>query len=176
MPRASMSDLIALVRRMIGDPPGAEQMYSDDDIEFALDTNGTDVRYEPLTGLATYTSNGAQYLTWLSRHQNWESDAELTDSAYNTLTSSSSEPLRGRWTFASSQSSVFAAGRVYDIYAAAADLLEQWAASVSTEYDVSADGTSMSRSQKAAMLMAAAQRYRAMQNVSFAKQVRNDIA
>ena len=52
-------------------------------------------------------------------------------------------------------------GYVYDMHAAAADVLEAWAAAVSQHYDVSADGQSMSRSQKQAQLLKLAEWHRA---------------
>ena len=51
-------------------------------------------------------------------------------------------------------------GKVYDVYAAAVDLLEAWQAKVALEYNFSAEGQSFQRSQKLAQLAALAETYR----------------
>lgn len=63
----------------------------------------------------------------------------------------------------------------YDAYAAAADLLEMWAAREKLAFDVDADGARFKRSQKAAMLLELAQTYRRQQRTTIIQQVRNDV-
>ncbi len=63
----------------------------------------------------------------------------------------------------------------YDAYAAAADLLEVWAAREKLSFDVNADGASFSRSQKARLMLAQAAQYRRQQRPSIVQQVRNDV-
>lgn len=63
----------------------------------------------------------------------------------------------------------------YDLYAAAADLLEMWAAREKLSFDVTADGQTMHRSQKAATLLALAATYRRQQRPQVAMQVRSDV-
>lgn len=63
----------------------------------------------------------------------------------------------------------------HDLYAAAADLLEMWAAREKLSFDVDADGARFKRSQKAAMLLELAQTYRRQQRPSIIQQVRNDV-
>jgi hypothetical protein len=63
----------------------------------------------------------------------------------------------------------------YDAYAAAADLLEMWAAREKLSFDVDADGARFKRSQKAAMLLELAQTYRRQQRTTIIQQVRDDV-
>ena len=175
MARTSMAQLISLVRDLIGDPAGAEQTFSDDQIERSLDVHRWEFRYLPLKPLPTVVLGNTEYRNWYSDEQYWEADATLYDGAYTQLAPSSSDPIHGRWSFSAHQPTVLITGKVYDPYGAAADLLEMWAGRVALEFDVDADGASMRRSQKQQMLRALAAQYRRQQRVVTAQQVRNDI-
>jgi hypothetical protein len=63
----------------------------------------------------------------------------------------------------------------YDIYAAAADLLEMWAAREKLSFDFSADNAQYRRSQKVANLLDLAAQFRRRQQVQVIRQVRDDI-
>lgn len=176
MARASMSQLISLVRDLIGDPAGPDQVFTDDQIERSLDVHRWEVRYVPLKPLGTVGSGGdLEYRDWYSDEKYWESDASLYDSSYSPLIPSQSDPLHGRWSFSSHQPAVLISGKVYDPYGAAADLLEMWAGKVSIEFDVSVDGASMSRSQKQKALRDLADQYRRQQRSIVLVQVRDDV-
>ncbi|MDP9352940.1 MAG: hypothetical protein M3P51_15570, partial [Chloroflexota bacterium] len=79
-----------------------------------------------------------------------------------TLTPSTSDYQEGRWTFATSTSpSVYLVGKTYDIYGAAADLLEQWAGRLADQFDVTVEGEgSYKRSQTPQRLEAQAGLYK----------------
>lgn len=62
----------------------------------------------------------------------------------------------------------------YDLYAAAADLLEAWAAREKLNFDFDTDGQSFKRSQKAAALLALAREYRRQQRPASVAMVRTD--
>lgn len=64
----------------------------------------------------------------------------------------------GLLTFAEDQEHhrLYWSGQVYDVYSAAAELCEAWAAAVKLDYDVGADQQEMKRSQKHAQLIAQA--------------------
>ncbi|HEY9077425.1 MAG TPA: hypothetical protein VIO61_12915 [Anaerolineaceae bacterium] len=175
MARTSMANLISLVRDLIGDPAGAEQTFSDDQIERSLDIHRWEFRYLPLKPLNTIAPGNIEYRDWYSDEMYWESDAVLYDGAYTQLTPSSSDPLHGRWSFTAHQPEVRASGKVYDPYGAAADLLEMWAGKSALEFDVDADGASMKRSQKQQALRDLATVYRRQQRIITAQQVRYDI-
>lgn len=57
-------------------------------------------------------------------------------------------------------SGVTMTGFAFDLHAAAAEVLEAWAGAVQLDFDVSTDGQSMKRSQKAEQLRAGADRHR----------------
>lgn len=170
-----MAQLISLVRNLIGDPAGADQTFTDDQIEWSLDVHRWEFRYFPLKPLVTMTNGRAEYLDWYAEDQYWESDAILYNGAYSQLTPSSADPLHGRWSFATPQTAVLISGKVYDPYGAAADLLEMWASKEALEFDVDVDGASMKRSQKWQALRDLANQYRKKQKIIISYQVRDDI-
>jgi hypothetical protein len=67
----------------------------------------------------------------------------------------------GRITFTESQISAgpLASGLAYDLNAAAAAVLRDWAAAIKLGYDVETDGTSMSRSQRHRQMLAQAETF-----------------
>jgi len=169
-----MSNLISLVRDLIGDPAGTSQVFTDDQIERSLDVHRWDLRYAPLKPLPTIVSGNTEYRDWYGEPY-WESDATLYDGAYNQLTPTSSDYLHGRWSFSSHKPAVLISGKVYDPYGAAADLLEMWAGKVALEYDVDLDGAKMSRSQKQRALKVLADEYRKQQRIIVGVQERGDV-
>ena len=64
----------------------------------------------------------------------------------------------------------------YDVYGAAAELLEMWAAREKLNFDFSADGAQYQRSQKVEMLLTLAAQYRGHQQPRMIPQVRGDLA
>lgn len=172
--RTSMAALITLVRDLIYDPAGASQVFSDDQIQTALDANREEERYEELTPLADIAPGGAvSYSTWVSDDRHWEASITFTDAAYNVITGSSAyDYLAGRFTFSESQDAVLATGWTYDVYAAAADLCEQWAAKLKLQYDFSADGATYHRSQAVKGLLDRAATLRSQSEAGGAQSVR----
>lgn len=170
-----MAALISLVRDLIGDPAGVDQVFTDDQVERSLDIHRWEFRYLPLKPLSTVTPGSTVFKDWYSDELYWESDATLYDGAYTQLTPSSSDPLHGRWSFSAHQPAVLISGKVYDPYGAAADLLEMWAGKVALEFDVNMDGAAMQRSQKRQALRELAAQYRRQQRIVTAQQVRYDI-
>ena len=147
--RTSMADLITQVRFLIGDPSGASAVFTDTELQTCLDNNAVDVLYEPLRPIPTIAAGGATtYLMWEAEAGWWESSEVLTDGSYNTLTASTSDRQRGRWTFAATQSAVLLKGARYDVYLAAAEVVDVWIAKVKLDFDFDADGASFKRSQK----------------------------
>src|SRR5260221_567897 len=57
MPRASMAQLIAIVRLKTGFPSGGTPAFTDDQIQDVLDAHRCDVRYLLLMGMAAQASN-----------------------------------------------------------------------------------------------------------------------
>lgn len=162
MARASMFALISHIRLLISDPAGADEVFSDDELAVFADARRTDVLYQPLTPLHSIAPGGAvSYLTWVAAGGWWESSAQLVDGSYNVLTPTASDCMAGRWTFATTQQTVLIQGAQYDVYAAAADVVDAWIAKVALQYDFGADGGNYKRSQMRAGLEALLNRLRA---------------
>ncbi len=174
--RTSMADLIARVRLLISDPAGTSQVFSDQEIQDTLDRHRSDVRYRELASAKTIAPGGAvSYLDYYADVGNWEADEKLYDGAYNQLTPATADRLSGHWTFASNQMPpVLIVGKYYDVYAAAADLVEAWAAKEKLSFDFDADGQAFKRSQKVQMLLAMAREYRRQQRPVSVGMVRSD--
>lgn len=162
MARSSLESLIERIYKLIGDKPGATQVFDADDIEEALDKQRDDVRYMPLTEVETYSPGGAgAYLDYYAPVGNWEAGVILVDGQYNVLTPVTSDLLLGHWTFsADTQPPVYAVGKTYDIYRAAADLLDQWAAKLKLEYNFSSESRTYNREGRLKALADLATRYR----------------
>jgi hypothetical protein len=196
--RASMTDLIEKVRKLIGDPAGANQQFEDADIQQTLDMYRDDVRYEVLMNAPSFvntvsTNNQPQtiFADYYSRYSWWESDVVIqandtaTSRSWIVLTPTTSDYLVGHWTFEADVFNtgtapgqyppVFATGKVHDVFAAAADLLEQWAATLTCAYDFSVDGRSFHRSQMLTAKMTLAQQYRKKAKPRSVKMVRTDV-
>lgn len=133
--RATMANLILFVRRKIGDPAGGSQTFSDDDIQAELDAVRLDVApFETLIPVYTYSGNSIVWLDHYSRFPFWEDSPLLLDMGLNVLTASATEPLRepdsegkaAHFQFATTQLNVRARGHSYDVWNAAANLLEDW--------------------------------------------------
>lgn len=178
--RATLADLIALVRLNIGDAPGGCQNFGDADIQLALDERREEVRYEVLFPQVKYTTSGYQYLFYKSRRQYWESDEELIGPHYQTLTPATAERVAGFWTFPAGTGNgqyppVFLAGKAYDVNGATADLLARWRAVYARKFDVTTGGTTLHRSQVALALKDLEESYRRRALIKQVRFVRNDI-
>lgn len=194
--RSTMSDLITLVRLMINDPSGPNQQFSDQQVQDRLDTGRDDIRYESLTIAPSIVNNSntagqAQtiFADYYSRYQWWEADITLqayyNGQAWVVVTPVASDLIVGHWQFETDVFNtgtvpgqlppVFATGKIYDPYRAAADLLDFWAATVMTAYDFTADGQTLKRSQLMTMKLQMAQVYRSQAKPRKAKITRGDL-
>lgn len=178
--RSTMSSLITRVRRLSGDLSGASQVFSDAEVQEMLDQTRTDVRYLLLAEDMTVTpASLAQYLAYYDPRYGggWEDDVVLTSGTYAVLTPSVSDALVGKWTFAASTlPPVFLSGKVYDVYEAAGDLLDQWAARAATCFDFETDGQKYARSQKTRQLREAASEIRIRARPRVVRMTRRDAA
>lgn len=157
--RSTMAALIARVRLMIFDTSQTAPLFQDQDIQDKLDECRENVRYEPLTPQPTFSNpGGIQYNDYYSgdpEHTRgfWEEDETLIWGDFTTLTPLTSDEIVGHWTFNNQLPPVLIAGKRYDIYRAAADLLDyKIAALAATEVDFTADGQSFHLSQQLAYL------------------------
>jgi hypothetical protein len=193
-----MSALIAMVRTKIGDPAGASQQFSDDDIQSIMDQHRLDLRYEPLIIAPsivnnTNTNNQAStiFADFYSNYGFFESDVTLqaysNGQAWVVVTPVAMELLidQAHFQFETNVFSmgtvpgqlppVFCTGKSFCVFSASADLLEMWAATMTGAYDISVDGQNLRRSQMPQMKLTLAQQYRKRARPKVAKMVRSDI-
>lgn len=183
---------------MISDPTGASQQFTDQQIQDRLDANRDDIRYENLVIAPSIvntasTNNIASYIfaDYFSKYGFWEADVVLQgylSAAYwKVLTPVASELLidEAHWQFETSVFTsgttpgqlppVFATGKVFDVYAASADLLEFWAATSARRFDFNSDGQSFRVSQVQAGLQKQAEYYRRQCKPKIAQIHRHDV-
>ena len=160
-----MTDLIAKVRVLINDRTIGKLIFTDQDIQDALDDGirRRDVYHCPLVYVNTMQFGGAiAYLDyWASEGGFWESDWTLNDALGVSLAPLAVEELAGHWHFGAHQNPpVYLTGKQYDVYNVAADLLETWAARLKTHYDFLSLGRTLKRSQQGGLFSALIDRYR----------------
>lgn len=202
--RSTMTDLIAKVRKMIADPSGANQQFSDQDIQDQLDYYRSDVWYEPLR-MAPAIVNAAStnnvpsmiFADYYSDFGYFESDVILQgnststhaawvvltpvgmelmlDSAHFQFEATTLTQLFATGTFPGQYPPVWATGKSYDPYAASADLLEMWAATLTGKYDITVDGQSLHRSQLMQAKFTLAAQYRRKARPRIVQMVRRDV-
>lgn len=157
MPRSSMADLIARTRTLIGDPAGGTQVFTDDQVQDALDDRRTDVVEALLRTRPSFAGSAVVYHDYFAPRRQWEDSVVLYGATGTVLTPTSADLIAGHWTFASGQAQpVYITGSFYDVNGSAATLLQSWAAKVSPEFDFATDQQSFNRSQKREGLLAVA--------------------
>jgi len=158
--RSTMASLISRVRLYCNDT-GSTQ-FTDQQVQDTLDCHRRDLTAVPLLPDPSFTSSSMVYLDYYSDIAFWEDAMVLQNGSFTTITPSTTEPLVGHWHFTSSQAPpVFVSGSVYDVHGAAADLLEQYAAAVSLQFDFTSGAQQFSRSQQVKALLELAQTHRA---------------
>lgn len=175
MARATMATLISRVRQLVNDAGGTPN-WSDDQIQTMLDMRRVRANSYELMAEPTYTPTTTQYLTFFAEYGDWETDAVTKNGDYTTVVATTIDTTTGRWTFTTEPNyPIYLTGWTYDIYAAAADLLEQRALQLVGQYDFSADGGSYKRSQLKDGFLALASQYRAMMRPVIVELVRSDM-
>jgi hypothetical protein len=162
MARATMATLITRTRLLIGDPAGGSQVFTDDQVEDALDSHRVEVVQAPLRDILSFAPGGAApWLEYFAPRGNWEEDEVLADTTYTAVTPTTSDRQIGRWTFAASKTPpLYITGKVYDLHGAAVELLGAWLAKLKLEFDFETDGQVFDRSQKRRALEGLAADYR----------------
>lgn len=159
--RAGMADLITALRLLIGDPMGAAEVFADQELQDALDLRRAEVNECALAWRPQTAQGGTvTYHDYYAPRGRWEADPTLKDRSYGVLTPDTADLLTGHWTFvANVVPPVFITGYTYDLHGAAYDVLNQWAAKVTLDFDFATDGQQFARSQKRAGLIAQALEY-----------------
>jgi hypothetical protein len=156
--RTSMSDLIARVSFMIADPGNVT--VSTQFVQDKLDECRTDLWQALLTPRITFNNPGGMtyndyyYVPSGDPRMKpvgfFEANEVLIWGDFTTLTPTTSDELVGHWTFSTSQlPPVMIRGRYFDVYRAAADLLDEKIANLAaTSLDFTSDGQSFHLSQQ----------------------------
>ena len=149
--------LVTRVRTLTG---ASSTDFSDTQVQEFLDINSTDYIRETMTPAS---SNGLTFDKFGASVGNWEATPVFRDASNAVVTAGLTfEPLTGILTAnpALATSTLTITGRAYDVYGSCAELLEAWANKLSQEFDVSVDGNTYNRSQKAESLRTAAASFR----------------
>lgn len=148
MPRTAMAAIIGELRTLVGDPAGASQVFSDDQLQSFLDRNREFRNYADLMPVESRLGGAVQYLEFFALDKYFESDAKIYDSTDTEITPVTSGFLNGQWTFSQSYLALTIRGFAYDLMGAAADVCEAWMQKVKFDFDFSADNQSYKESQK----------------------------
>jgi hypothetical protein len=174
-----MAYIITKVRELIDDAAGADQVFSDQQIQDTLDARRRRIVREPLTPVSAVSPAGVtSYSEFYSRFGYWETDIVVQDGSYADieLDIDDADYRVGKFTFLNPRNPpVFLSGVVYDLYGAAADMLEQWLAKVKTDYDFLSSGRTFKRSQQADGIERLMKMYRNRQWVTHSLMVRTDM-
>lgn len=184
MPTSALIYAVELLRRAIGDPEGAAQQFTAEELELFLDQTRTDVVERDLDAIRTPSGGTLVTLRHVVpadlRGLVWAT-VSLTDSSRQAVTPDGSNLALGEWTFlADTLGPLYLTGAGYDINAAGAIACDTWAAALSrTSYDFSADGASYHRSQAVKQLRETADNLRSRSRgsqggVQVAQLVRSD--
>jgi len=175
--RTTMATLITRLRVLINDPASATQVFSDQTIQDVMDESRTDIVNQSLIPKPTFTGSTVQYLNYYAELGGWESDWVTKQYLVNVVSPSIAEEIAGHWAFSTTTlPSVYITGKVFDVYRAAADLLERQAAQWSLNFSFSSDGQSFQRAQVAPALLNLAKSYRMKQRPKTMGLYRSDLA
>lgn len=165
--RTTMAELIARVRVLIYDAAGASQHYTDDQIEDALDARRIIVKHAPMLTIETPTSTTVQYKDYKSDPY-YEGSITIEDAAFTAHTATTYEYLNGYYTFAADTThpTLYITGSRYDLYNAAADLVDDWAATLRALIDFTAAGSSFKQTQQIENMERLSRRLRSKSNVT----------
>lgn len=174
-----MLALITRLIRLIGDD-ASDPEFSGDELQTFLDAYRMKHNQAHLQPIPTTEEGGSVlYYEFRAGISDWESAATLYDNQFAEIDSAdyTQDAQAGTWTFTVGMSTplVCVTGSTYDLYGAAADALEAWAAKLSRKADFSDGDLDLKRSQMAKSLRENARQFRARQRVGSARMVRTDV-
>jgi len=172
--RATMAALIKRERTLIYDP--TSQIFDDQTIQDALDESRLDIVNEALTPKETFTAGQILFLNYYAQIGNWEDDLIIKQYLYNPVTPSLAEPIAGHFQFASTTlPPLYITGKRYDIYRAAADLLERRIATQMLQFGFSSDGQSFQPQQVVSNMATLIKLYRSKQQPRTISMTKSDL-
>lgn len=177
MARATLANLIAHVRSLTNAGTadytnGTATFWDADQIELLLDRNRQDLWEAQMRAVPTRIAGGtAQWITYYApTGGDFETTLDGTSifsiedgtGAIRGTATYTVDYTRGEVTFTTNQggTALYLTARAYDVYAAAAALLESWATQVALDFDYSVDAQIYKRSQKSVALRELADLYR----------------
>lgn len=176
MARATLASIITIVRGLVNDTAGAGQIFTDDEIQAALDARRDEARYVKMNEKPTIASGGqVSFLTYDAPVGMWEDGVVIVNQSFAVQTPLTTDLINGRWTFTTQPLyPIMMVGFTHDVWGASADILREWSRRESLAFDVSANGTGLQRSQKATMLQDRATEYLAKARTRSSDLVRTD--
>lgn len=180
--RSSMAYIITFVRELINDPAGASQKFTDQQIQDRLDLNRLDLYGDVLKSADTLDTDGTiDWKDFFARLPFWETDFFIQKISGVANAPTSSEPLIGKFTYATNQTEpLIITGKVYNVYGVASTLMTMWIAEIRGQIQMwSADGTTVQRIGQIKDMQNLAAKYAAMSwgwgNSTQVKLVRKDL-
>lgn len=166
--RDGVWDVVRRVRQLTGAGTAAWTIDgiphpSDVEIQEALDRHALDLHQVPIRFREDTIGGGS--VSWTVADVGWQHLEAGTAFAVEDSTGAARatadytlDAQRGIVTFTTDQAGtvLYVTGRSFDVHAAAADILEQWAAAESVSFDFTSDASRFQRSQKAEALQRAA--------------------
>jgi hypothetical protein len=147
--RTSMGYIISFVRDLIGDPAGADQDYTDQQIQDRLDLNRMDISFGEIEAVFTYSTIGrSEWHDFIAPVGFWETDVYLQTSAGAIQTPDDPNYMLGRFHFDAqlTQDILFLTGKAYNVYGAAGHLVTAQASAVRGSFNsFTADGLTVQR-------------------------------
>lgn len=169
--RSTMADLITAARLLVNDPSAL--VFQDQQIQDALDHHRIDANYLELATKPQIEPGGA--VAWFDYYalsgnqklEDWEADVVLQGYPdFAILAPITSDYITGHWTFDTSVYSwgqrppVYLRGKVYDRFASAVELLEDWAAQLTLEFTFSSNSQKFQLKEQSDNLLRLADRYK----------------
>lgn len=180
--RPTLQTLVNRVRTMIADDGTLQaQVFTDDTIQEYLDLNRDDVRSLRLTEVPQMTYQGpVLFLDFYSPvGGNWEEDEMLQNGSWKDVTADvvTKDRIVGKWTFATMPIwPIFITGKRFDLYGAAADLMELWASRLKLKFSFSSGNQRMELQQQMQAVLQMAAEFRAKAQPKSARISRDDMA
>jgi hypothetical protein len=146
VPRAELDDLRAYLRLLVGDPSGASETFTDDDLDrFLLDHRIGRYSY----ALAPNPTPDGRFLVYTGPPA-WAADAELVNTAGTVLNPDSSDLVAGEFRFAATTPPpVYASGSTYDVHLATVGVARAWIGKLKlSEFDLKVGEIELSKQQK----------------------------
>jgi hypothetical protein len=172
MARTTMAALISRMRSFVNDAAGTSQVWTDDQIQQYMDIRSLPVDFAPMTPIPTVGNGGtATYFIYRTPGLGFFETTDGGTAAFvvqdgrGSIQAASGYVMQyelGQLAFTTDRrgSAYFVTGTSYDVYGAAADILDATAARWATQFSFTADGASFNRAQGFDMLRKLADNYR----------------